>query len=97
MTLIGLLNGGSVTGFTPASTLLIGYLGLISSVAYSLWSLLLKYNPVGKVAVFGFSNPMFGVILSAILLGEKNQAFTLKGLLALILVCSGILIVNRSK
>ena len=97
LTLIGLLNGGNVTGFTPASTLLLGYLGLISSVAYSLWSLLLKYNPVGKVAVFGFSNPMFGVILSAILLGEKNQAFTLKGLLALILVCSGILIVNRSK
>lgn len=97
LTLIGLLNGGKVTGFTPSSTLLLGYLALVSSVAYSLWSLLLKYNPVSKVAVFGFSNPMFGVLLSAILLGEKNQAFTLTGLLALLLVCSGILMVNRSR
>ena len=95
--LIGLFRGGKVTGFTPSSTCLLGYLALVSSVAYSLWSLLLKYNPVSKVAVFGFSNPMFGVLLSAILLGEKNQAFTLTGLLALFLVCSGILLVNRSK
>lgn len=86
----GLAGGGHVSGFTPASLSLLCYLGLVSSVAYSLWSFLLKYNPVGRVAVFGFSNPVFGVLLSALLLGEKNQAFTLSGLSALILVCIGI-------
>lgn len=97
LSLIGLVRGGNVTGFTVTSTLLLAYMGLISAVAYSLWSFLLKYNPVGKVAIFGFSNPIFGVILSAILLGEKNQAFTLQGLTALLLVCAGILMVNKSQ
>ena len=95
--LIGWINGGRVTGFTGASILLLIYMGLISAVAYSFWSFLLKYNPVGKVAIFGFTNPIFGVILSAILLGEKNQAFTLQGLLALLLVCVGIVLVNKSQ
>lgn len=97
LALIGLLCGGRVTGFTPASSALLLYMGLISAVAYSMWSFLLKYNPVSKVAIFGFSNPVFGVILSALLLGEKNQAFTVQGLAALVLVCGGILLVNRSR
>ena len=97
LSLIGLACGGKVSGFTAASTLLLIYMGLISAVAYSLWSLLLKYNPVGKVAIFGFSNPVFGVTLSALLLGEKNQAFTLRGLAALLLVCTGILLVNSTR
>lgn len=95
LSLAGWICGGRVTGFTGASTLLLVYMGLISAVAYSLWSILLKYNPVGKVAVFGFANPIVGVILSALLLGEKNQAFTLQGLIALLLVCTGIVMVNR--
>ena len=93
---IGLLRGGCVTGFRPASVLLLIYMGMISAIAYSLWSVLLKYNPVGKVAIFGFTNPLIGVLLSALLLGEKNQAFTLQGLAALAFVCVGILLVNKS-
>lgn len=95
LTALGLARGGSVTGFTLSATSLLVYLALVSSIAYSLWSLLLKYNPVTSVAIYGFSNPMFGVILSAIFLGEKNQAFTLTGLMALVLVCVGIMMVNR--
>lgn len=89
--------GGEVRGFTPASAALLVYMALISAVAYSLWGILLKYNPVAKVTIFGFMNPMFGVILSALILGESNQAFTLQGLLALVLVCLGIFLVNRSE
>ena len=96
MILIGLTGGGSVHGFTAASASLLIYMGFISAAAYSLWSVLLSHNPVSKVAIFGFSNPMFGVILSAVLLGEKNQAFTLRGMTALILVCIGVLLVNMS-
>jgi drug/metabolite transporter (DMT)-like permease len=39
------------------------YLALVSAVAYSLWGILLKYNPISRVAVFGFMTPVFGVIL----------------------------------
>ena len=91
----GFLMGGRISGFTPASTLLLLYMAMISAVAYSLWGLLLKYNPVSRITVFGFMNPVFGVILSALLLGEDNQAFSLFGLAALVLVSVGIYLVNR--
>lgn len=93
----GLIAGGRISGFSAASTALFIYLALISSVAYTVWGILLKYNPVGKVAVFGFTNPIFGVILSAIFLGERNQAFGIQGIVALALVSLGIFIINKAK
>ncbi|MGI6010240.1 MAG: DMT family transporter [Ruminococcus sp.] len=90
---MGLAMGGQVHGFTVKSSLLLFYMALISSVAFSVWTLLLKYNPVGTVSIYGFTNPVFGVILSALFLGEK--AFTLQNLAALVLVSLGIIIVNR--
>ena len=59
------------------------YLAFVSAAAYSLWSVLLKYNPVSKIAVFGFMNPMCGVIISGIVLKESG-AFGIKGLISLI-------------
>lgn len=95
MAAAGFAMGGRLSGFTMKSTMLLVYMAIISAVAYSIWGILLKYNPVGKVAVFGFMNPVFGVILSAVLLGEQNQAFTVQGLISLVLVCIGIYVVNR--
>jgi drug/metabolite transporter (DMT)-like permease len=57
---------------------------------------LLKYNPVSKVAVFGFMNPVFGVILSAILLSEEGGV-SIISVGALVLVCLGIYIVNHKQ
>lgn len=91
------LAGGHLQGFTVASVLLLLYMALISAVAYTLWGLLLKHNPVSRISVYGFMNPVCGVVLSAVLLQEKNQAFSLIGLISLILVCIGIYIVNRKK
>lgn len=95
MAAAGLMMGGRLSGFTLTSTALLIYMAMISAVAYSIWGILLKHNPVGKVAVFGFMNPVFGVILSAVFLHEQNQAFTLRGLISLLLVCAGIYLVNR--
>ena len=92
MIVLGLLLGGKVGAFTLKSALLLVYLTALSTVAFSLWAMLLKYNPVGKVAVFGFSIPVFGVLFSALLLGEK--VLTVNNLLALALVSLGIIIVN---
>ena len=96
MILIGFVMGGRIhTASMPAMILLI-YMALISAVAYTLWGILLKYNPVSKVSIFGFTNPLFGVILSAIILREGN-VFGMKDLIALVLVSIGILIVNWAK
>lgn len=97
MCIAGLAAGGRVTGFNVTSTALLIYLAMISSVAYTVWGILLKYNPVAKVTVFGFTNPIFGVLLSAIFLGEKNQAFGIQGIIALALVSFGIFIINKAK
>ena len=46
---------GEVSVNTWKSSALLFYMALLSTVAFSLWTLLLKYNPVGKVAVYGFT------------------------------------------
>lgn len=90
---IGVMAGGRVQGFNMRSTLLLLYMSLLSTVAFSIWAELLKYNSVGKVAIFGFSIPIFGVALSAVFLGE--QMASVKNLAALVCVSIGIIIINR--
>lgn len=93
--LLGACLGGSITQFTLPGLALLLYLAFISATAFTLWGVLLKHNPVTKVSVYGFMNPVFGVLLSAFLLKESNQAFGWQGIIALLLVCSGIFIVNK--
>ena len=90
---IGWLLHGDVGVFTWKSAALLFYMALLSTVAFSLWTLLLKYNPVGKVAVYGFTIPIFGVLLSGILLSET--IFSVKYLAALLFVSGGVILVNR--
>ena len=96
MILAGLIMGGRLNIVTIKGALLLLYMAFISAGAYTLWSLLLKHNSVSKVAVFGFCTPIFGVILSAIILGESTS-FQPKTLAALLFVCIGIIIVNYKK
>ena len=93
----GGVMGGHITKVTLSGIGLLVYLALVSAVAYSLWGILLKYNPVSRVTVFGFMNPVFGVLLSALLLGETDQASGILGLLSLLLVSVGIYVVNSGK
>ena len=91
--LIGWGLGGSLRGFTWGSTALLLYLALLSSAAFSLWSILLKHNRVSQVTVFNFTVPVFGAALSSLFLGEALLEW--KNLLALVLVCAGIWLVTR--
>ncbi len=95
--LIGLFMGGSLTFYSAGCVLNLIYMGFISAGAYTLWGILLKYNPVSRVAILGFMNPVMGVLLSALFLGEGKEAFSLSGVLALLLVSAGIVIVNVSE
>ncbi|MCR5575707.1 MAG: DMT family transporter [Oscillospiraceae bacterium] len=95
MTAAGLLGGGKLHAVSAAAWPLMIYLALVSAVAYTLWSLLLQRYPVSRVAVFSFLNPVFGVVLSALLLGEARVLDLPRCLLAMVLVCLGVWIVNR--
>ena len=101
MTLLG-QTGVSVFNDTSAKTQEISllpaigillYLALVSSVAYTLWGILLRTNDVSKISIFGFMNPVIGVVLSAILLKETN-VLGIRYFLALLLISAGIVIVN---
>jgi drug/metabolite transporter (DMT)-like permease len=94
MTAVGILFGGNLTHWCAQGIWMLLYLAFVSAAAYSLWSILLKHNPVSRVAVFGFMNPVFGVLLSALLLQEADSVH-LTALGALLLVCVGIYMVNR--
>lgn len=96
MTLVGLIFKGKLPQINISGILILIYLAFVSAVAYSLWGILLKYNSISKVAVIGFMNPVFGVILSAILLKE-GAGFGWAAVLSLMLICIGIIIVNIEK
>lgn len=97
---IGLsLAGAMFVGFTPfefsgKALLMLLYLSFLSAAGFILWNNVMKYNQVGKVSMYLFFIPVFGVFLSSILLGEQLHSFVLLGLL---FVTSGIIIVNRKK
>lgn len=93
---LALAGGGTLPQVCTMGLVILFYLALVSAVAYTLWSLLLRYNPVSKVTVFNFLVPVFGVILSTILLGEGG-IFSITTLGSLVLVCIGIMMVNSSK
>ena len=93
---IGVLGGGHAGTFSVPALAILLYLAFVSAAAYSVWAMLLKHNPVSKVAVYGFMNPVCGVIISAIVLHESG-VLRVSFLTALLLVCAGIIIVNRGK
>jgi drug/metabolite transporter (DMT)-like permease len=84
----GYAMGGTLSGFTLASSALLGYMAVLSSLAISIWSLLLKYNRVSLITAFNFMVPVFGAMLSAIFLGESILEW--RNGIALVLVCYGI-------
>ena len=95
MIIAGFLFGGRISVTSLAGVILLIYMAMISAVAYSLWGTLLKYNSVSKVTIYGFTNPIFGALLSAIFLREYDK-LNIYCLIALALVSAGIYVVNRS-
>ena len=89
----GYVCGGQLGEFSWQASALMAYLAALSSAAFALWAILLKYNRVGLVSVYNFMIPIFGAVLSAIFLDEKIMEW--KNMFALLFVCGGIWLVNR--
>ena len=90
----GLTSAGGEISVNLGGVGILLYLALVSSVAYTVWGLLLRSNAVSKIAIFGFMTPVMGVVLSALLLGEAGQ-LGIRHILSLVLVCAGIIVVNK--
>jgi drug/metabolite transporter (DMT)-like permease len=93
--IVGLSFGGKIQPTGVGSYFMLLYLAFISAFAFTLQGFLLKYNPVSKVAVFKSTNPIFGAVFSAIILGESDQLLSYFTLIALLLVCMGIFVINK--
>lgn len=98
MIIIGLAFSGKIAVNDLKSLAVLLYLALLSALAYSLWGILLKHNPVSKVTVYNFMTPVFGVLLSKlILVNEASNVEPINLVITLILICSGIIMLNYKK
>ena len=93
--IIGASFGGQIPHIDAGAAFMLVYLAFLSACAFTLQGFLLKYNPVSKVAVFKSTNPLFGAVFSAIILGESEQLLSWFTLLAIVLVCAGIFVINK--
>ena len=94
MIIVGLVAGGKVVINDLKSVGVLVYLAALSAVAYALWGVLLKHNPVSKVSIFSFTTPIFGTILSSLMLEEASGTNPINLIITLVLVSSGIFLLN---
>lgn len=90
----GLLMGGRITTITIAGGWILFLLVCISSVAFYIYNQLIKYHSVGQVAIYNSLIPIFGVMMSCLLLKES---FSLKYIASGILVAAGVWILNYTR
>lgn len=80
--------------FTFKAAILLLYAAFISATAFTIWSLVLKYHSASEFGVYKLFVPLFGSVLSVLILGES---FTVNLAIGMILVLSGALILNKRK
>lgn len=95
LTLFGIVLNGTFD-FVGMLPIFIG-LSLLYAVSYVLWTILLKYHPASGITIYSFMTPVFGVIFSALLLSEDGGVATGNLIIALVLVCAGILLWGYEK
>lgn len=81
--------------FTGYGWGLLIYAAFLSSIAFALWTAVLKYNKAGEVSIYHFLTPVFGTILSAWFI--PGEHFNLMTIVAIGFVAYGIIIMNHSK
>lgn len=93
LTVVGLCGFRSSLTVTLPGILVLLYLIFISSVGFTLWSILLSKYPIGLLSVFNFLIPISGTVISGIIL--KENILRWENVLSLLLVTAGIFIINR--
>lgn len=97
MMVTGLATGGRFGAVSPGAIGVLLYLAMLSAVAYTVWALLLRVNPVSRVAVYMFLQPIFGVLLGVAFQGGAEDMPLVRYGIALVFVCLSIYIVGRGQ
>lgn len=91
--MIGVMQAGWMPfALSPKAAFILVFLMFVSAAGFILWNSVMKYNEVGKVSMYLCLTPVFGVMISALTLGER---ISFMALVSLALVATGIIIVNR--
>ena len=96
MAAAGFAFGGRLHPSGLGSAAVLVYLAALSAVAYTVWSVLLKHNPVSRIAPYMFLQPIFGVVLALIFTPDTQVPLVRYGC-ALALVCASILVIGRGQ
>ena len=67
---------------------------VIISIGFLVWFWILSIYPASKMASFSFLAPIFGVMFGWLILDEQINIYILS---SLFLVCTGIVLINKSK
>lgn len=90
----GICCGGSIGLINVESVSVLLWLAFVSAAAFSLWTALLKFHDASRISVFNLLVPVFGTVLSGLMLGEN--VFRIETLISLILISLGIAFVNMN-
>ncbi|MFR9067622.1 MAG: EamA family transporter, partial [Faecalibacterium prausnitzii] len=63
---LGTVMGGRLHVQSALAAVVMLYLAFICGAGCILWALLMKNNPVSRIAIFGFVSPVVNVLLSAV-------------------------------
>ena len=86
----GLIMGGKITYIDTRGVLIFAYICAASLVSYLIWNLLLKSGSLSRLSLIKFTEPLFGVVLSGLILSE--EIFKISYLAALLLLLTAIII-----
>ncbi len=92
--IIGILTKKNPLELNITAVLMLLYGGFISATSFTLWTIVLKYHSSGEFGIYKLFIPIFGSLLSIIILGEK---FTINLLIGLTLVLLGSFVLNSKK
>ncbi len=90
----GFICGGRLNFNSVQSVLILFWLAFVSAAAFSVWTALLKHHPASIITVFNLLVPVFGTMLSGLMLGEN--VFRPEIFISLVLISLGIAAVNLS-
>lgn len=87
----GIVTGGAFTQVTVKGVLLLLGLIAISMIGFILYNQLICYNPISEIAIFNALIPVFGTLMSCLMLGET---FGVNNLVGLLFTSLGIFVLN---
>ena len=90
--IFGYAGNGTLT-FQTSGLILLLYMAVLSAVAFSVWTWLLSHYQVSSISIYNLLIPVFGTLLSGLLL--KENVFTAVNIASILLVCGGIAAVNK--